>query len=88
MNGPLEQFYEQFHDAEVPARLVQIDVPTLEKRRTVREISVWITAFVLAWVCTSAPTWSAVAVEPNFAWSSVLSRQLDPVASLDAEVRK
>ena len=88
MNDPLEQFYEQFHDAEVPARLVHIDVPMLEKRRTARELSVWMTPFVLAWACTSAPTWTAVSVQPTFAWSSVLSRQLEPMASLEAEVGK
>jgi hypothetical protein len=88
MNGPLEQFYGQFHDVEVPAQLVHIDVPSLEKRRTVREITVCLSAFVLAWVLTSAPTWTAVSVQPSFAWTAVLSRQLDPVASLDAEAGK
>jgi len=88
MSDPLKGFYEQFHQAEVPARLAHLDVPSLEKRRTVREISVWMTAFVLAWVCTSAPTWTAVAVQPSFAWTSVLSRQLEPLASLESEVRE
>ncbi len=88
MSDPLKGFYEQFHEAEVPARLAHLDVPSLEKRRTVREISVWMTAFVLAWVCTSAPTWTAVAVQPSFAWTSVLSRQLEPLASLESEVRE
>lgn len=88
MIDPLEQFYEQFHDAEVPARLVHIDVPSLEKRRTMREISVCTTAFVLAWVCTSAPTWTAVSVQPSFAWTTVLSRQLEPMASLESEAGK
>jgi hypothetical protein len=88
MNDPLEQFYGQFHDAEVPARLVHIDVPSLEKSRTVREITVCLSAFVLAWLLTSAPTWTAVSVQPSFAWTSVLSRQLEPMASLESEVGK
>lgn len=88
MKDQLDNFYLQFHEAEVPPSLTQLDVPALEKRRVGREVSVWTVAFVLAWIFTSAPTWTPASVQPSFAWSSVLGRQLEPVASLDAEEGK